>query len=605
MLRTEPAATNADVNATSLCDGFLRTVRNRGAAVALRSGGSGAEITWAEYGAQVRAAASALRRLGVRAGDAVALMLSNRPEFHVIDTAALHLGAIPFSIYNTSSAGQVGDLLARSQATVIVTESALSAAVIEAKPTNVTVLSVDDGTASGCSWPDAVAAANADFDLEAAAAEVAVDDVATLIYTSGTTGPPKAVELTHGNLLAIVAAFAGALGVDSPDERLVSYLPMAHVAERMVTHYLPIASGAEVTCCGDPRAVLDLLPTARPTFFFAPPRLLEKIQAGVMASVARDPDAGRGAAIRAAIALGRENFRAVQGSDQFGSSNVSNVVELDPLLAGIREKLGFDSIRCAATGAAPAPVGVLEFMGAIGVPLYEGYGMSETGGSVSVNRPGANRIGTVGQVLPGFEVKLADDGELLVKGPAVMRGYRDRPDLTAATFDSEGWLLTGDIAEIDDDFIKIVDRKKELIITSGGKNISPSNVEAHLKAASPLIGQACCIGDGRPYNVALIVLDPDGVGALRGRFGLEEPTLEAAASSAAIRSVVEHAVSEANQHLSRAEQIKKFKILTVDWEPDGDELTPTVKLKRRTIAAKYAAEIDLLYSTAGAVAPVR
>jgi long-chain acyl-CoA synthetase len=595
MRTTEPAATNAAVDAASLCDEFLRTVHSRGTSVALRSGGSGAEITWAEYGAQVRAAASALRRLGVRTGDAVALMLSNRPEFHVVDVAALHLGAIPFSIYNTSSAEQVGDLLARSEAKVMVTESALSAAVTRARPTNITVLSVDDDIPGGGSWPDAVAAADADFDLEAAAAAVALDDVATLIYTSGTTGPSKAVELTHRNLRAIVAAFAGALGVDAPDERLVSYLPMAHVGERLVTHYLPIASGAEVTCCGDPRAVLDLLPSARPTFFFAPPRLLEKIQAGITASAARDPDAGRGAAIRAAIALSAESFRAIQRGDQLGPSHASKLAELEPLLAGLRQKLGLDSVRCAATGAAPVPVAVLEFMGAIGVPLYEGYGMSETGGSVSVNRPGANRIGTVGQVLAGFEVKLADDGELLVRGPAVMGGYRGRPDLTEAAFDSEGWLLTGDVAEIEDDFIKIVDRKKELIITSGGKNISPSNVEAHLKAASPLVGQACCIGDGRPYNVALIVLDPDAVGALGGRFGLDEPTIEAAASSAAVRGVVEQAISEANQRLSRVEQIKKFKILSVDWEPDGDELTPTVKLKRRAIAAKYAAEIDQLY----------
>jgi long-subunit acyl-CoA synthetase (AMP-forming) len=599
MRTTEPAATDAAADAKSLCDAFLRTVRNRGAAVALRSGGSGAEITWAEYGAQVRAAASALRRLGVRAGDAVALMLSNRPEFHVVDTAALHLGAIPFSIYNTSSAEQVGDLVARSRARVMVTESALSAAVIEARPTDITILSIDDGIPSGCSWPDEVAAADADFDLEAAAAEVALDGVATLIYTSGTTGPSKAVELTHANLLAIVGAFAGALGVDGPDERLVSYLPMAHVAERMVTHYLPMASGAEVTCCGDPRAVLDLLPSARPTFFFAPPRLLEKIEAGITASAARDPDATRGAAIRAAIALGRENFRAIQAGDELGSSNASKLAELEPLLAGVRRKLGFDSIRCAATGAAPAPVAMLEFMGAIGVPLYEGYGMSETGGSVSVNRPGANRPGTVGQVLPGFEVKLADDGELLVKGPAVMRGYRDRPDLTVAAFDSQGWLLTGDIAEIEDDFIKIVDRKKELIISSGGKNISPANIEAHLKAASPLIGQACCIGDRRPYNVALIVLDPDAVSAFAESFKLSPPTLEAAASSPSVRAAVETAVSEANRRLSRVEQIKRFTVLPVDWDPDSDELTPTIKLKRRAIAVKYAAEIELLYAPAG------
>jgi long-subunit acyl-CoA synthetase (AMP-forming) len=237
------------------------------------------------------------------------------------------------------------------------------------------------------------------------------------------------------------------------------------------------------------------------------------------------------------------------------------------------------------------------------VPLYEGYGLSETGGSVSVNGPGANRVGTVGRPLPGFEVKLAEDGELLVKGPAVMHRYRDDPELTAAAFDSEGWLLTGDVAEIEDGFITIVDRKKELIIGSGGKNMSPTRIEARLKAASPLIGQACCVGDGRPYNVALIVLDPEAISVAASRFGLEEATLEAASSSSAVRAAVEYAVSEANRDLSRVEQIKKFTLLPVDWEPDGDELTPTMKLKRRAIATKYAADIELLYAADGARAP--
>jgi long-subunit acyl-CoA synthetase (AMP-forming) len=599
MPATELADANAAVDATSLCEAFRRTVRNRGPAVALRAGASGAELTWTEYGAQVRAAASALQLLGVGAGDTAALMLSNRPEFHVIDTAALHLRATPFSIYNTSAPDQVADLLERSGARVIVTERALSAAVLAARPASVAVLSVDDGVRGAASWVDAVAEADQDFNLDAAAAKVTVEDVATLIYTSGTTGPPKAVELTHRNLLAMVAAIPEALGLDRPDERFVSYLPMAHVAERLITHYLPIACGAEVTCCDDARTVFEILPCVRPTFFFAPPRLLEKVKAAVMAAAARDPDAARGAATRTAVELGIEGFRASQEGRVLTPPQASHLASLAPVLAAIRTKLGFDAMRCAFTGSAPVPATVVEFVSGIGVPLYDGYGLSETAGVVSVNRPTANRLGTVGRVLPGYEVKLADDGELLVKGPGVMRGYRDDPGLTAAAFDSEGWLLTGDVAEIEDGFIKIVDRKKELIISSGGKNMSPANIEAQLKAASPLIGQACCIGDGRPYNVALIVLDPDVIGTVASQFGLEEPTLGAAASSARVRAAVEGAVSEANQSLSRVEQIKKFTLLPVDWEPNGDELTPTMKLKRGAIAAKYAAAIELLYDTVG------
>jgi long-subunit acyl-CoA synthetase (AMP-forming) len=603
MSTPELTAINAALDATSLCEAFLRTVRDRGPDVALRAGVSGAELTWAEYGAQVGGTASALQRLGVVAGDTVAVMLSNRPEFHVIDTAALHLGAIPFSIYNTSSAEQVADLLARSDAHLIVTEKSLSGAVLAARATEVTVLSVDDGVAGATSWVEALAGADQDFNLEAAAAAVTLENVATLIYTSGTTGPPKAAELTHGNLLAMIGALPEALGLDRPNERFVSYLPMAHVAERLVTHYLPMACGAEVACCADPRAVLEILPSVRPTFFFAPPRLLEKAKAEVLARAARNPDPARGAAIRSAIELGIEGFRASHEGRELEPSRALELARLAPVLAEIRTKLGFDAMRRCSVGSAPVPARVHEFVNAIGVPLYEGYGLSETAGSVSVNRPGANRIGTVGRAMPGFEVKLAGDGELLVKGAAVMRGYRNSPELTAAAFDSEGWFLTGDIAEIEDGFIKIVDRKKELIINANGKNMSPTNIEASLKAASPLIGQACCVGDQRPYNVALIVLDLDAVGAVASRFGLESPTLEAATSSAAVRAAIDSAVSEANQHLSRVEQIKKFALLPVEWEPDGDELTPTMKLKRRAIATKYAADIELLYAADGGKTP--
>jgi long-subunit acyl-CoA synthetase (AMP-forming) len=595
MSTTEVAAANAALDARSLCEAFLRTVRDRGPAVALRVGATGTEISWTEYGAQVAAAASALQRIGVAPGDTIALLLANRPEFHVVDAAALHLRATPFSIYNTSAPEQVADLLTRSEARVIVTERALSGAVLAAGPANVTVISVDDGVAGAVGWADAVAEAAQDFDLGAAAAAVKLDDVATLIYTSGTTGAPKAVELTHANLLAMVGALPVALGVAGPDERFVSYLPMAHVAERLATHYLPMACGAEVTCWTDPRTVFEILPRVRPTFFFAPPRLLEKVKAEIIAGSERDPDVTRGAAIRTAIALGVERFRASQEGRELEPAQVAEHARLAPLLAEIRTKLGFDAMRCG-TGSAPVPAALVEFVNGIGVPLYISYGLSEAAGSVTVSGPGTTRIGTVGKPLPGVELKLAD-GELLVKGPTVMRGYRADPESTTEAFDPEGWLRTGDVAEIEDGFVKIVDRKKEVIIGSGGKNMSPTYIEAHLKAASPLIGQACCIGDGRPYNVALLVLDPDAVGAAAASFGLAEPTLATAAGSQAVRAAVDRAVADANGHLSRVEQIKKFAILPLDWEPDGDELTPTMKLKRRAIAAKYAAQIESLYDT--------
>jgi long-subunit acyl-CoA synthetase (AMP-forming) len=318
---------------------------------------------------------------------------------------------------------------------------------------------------------------------------------------------------------------------------------MAHIAERVSTHYLPMVIGLSVVCAPDHTLVPQLLPQVRPQIFFSPPRVWEKLQATVGASVAA----------------------GVSAED-------------------VRRGLGFDRLEAALTGAAPCPRGVVEFFASIGIALREIYGLSETTGVVSLASTDDVRIGTVGPPLPSSEVRLTDDGELLVRGPLVMAGYRNRPDATAKAIDADGWLHTGDVARFDDaGHLMIVDRKKELIINAAGKNMSPANIEARLKESSPLVGQACVIGDARPYNVALIVLDP----VVSARFADDD----------ARRAEVQAGVERANARLSRVEQIKRFAILAGDWVPDSDELTPTMKLKRRPIAEKYAAEIDALYTT--------
>jgi long-subunit acyl-CoA synthetase (AMP-forming) len=267
------------------------------------------------------------------------------------------------------------------------------------------------------------------------------------------------------------------------------------------------------------------------------------------------------------------------------------------VLSRIREKLGLDQAEWLVIGAAPTPRDVLEFFAALGLPLCEAWGMSELSGIATANPRARIKIGTVGRALPGMEFALAEDGELLCRGPLVMKGYRGDPDKTAETIDGDGWLHTGDVATIDGDgYISIVDRKKELIINASGKNMSPANIEARLKSSSPLIGQAVCIGDGRPYNVALVVLDPDGAATYAAEHGLPDASAKVLADDEDVRKAVAVAVEEANSHLSRVEQIKRFLILHFDWEPGGDELTPTMKMKRRPIAAKYAVEIEALYS---------
>jgi len=568
---------------------------------ALRTKDDEASFTWAEYAERAGALAAGLAALGVGRGDTVGIMLTNRPEFHFADAAALHLGATPFSVYNTLAPEQIEHLVTDAGCRVMFTEAAFLEGVLAVRDAvegleHVVVVDGEAGEGT-TSLAELEAMGEEGFDFEAAWRAVEPDDLATLIYTSGTTGPPKGVQLTHANVMAAFNSFDEVLRLGS-DSRLVSWLPMAHIAERNATHYAPIAFGASVTCCPDPRQVVAYLTEVRPHWFFAVPRVWEKMKAALEIGIAADPDPERQQAVDRALELGRRKLEIEQAGGEVPADLAAEHAEADErVLAELRRRVGLDELLIANVGAAPTPRETIEFFLAIGVPLAELWGLSETTGVGSCNLPGAIRLGTVGPAAPGVELKLADDGEVLMRGGTLMAGYRNEPEKTSEAIDSEGWLHTGDVGEFDaDGYLRIIDRKKELIINAAGKNMSPANIEAKIKAASPLIGQVCAVGDNRPYNVALIVLDPDVAPVFAQQHGIENGSLGQLAAEPAIKAEIEAAVERGNAGLSRVEQVKKFALLPTEWAPGGEELTPTMKLKRRPIERRYEAEIERLYA---------
>ena len=413
---------------------------------------------------------------------------------------------------------------------------------------------------------------------------------------AGTTGPPKGVQLSHANILSAFRSYDEIFRLPS-EGGLISWLPMAHIAERNATHYGPIGSGVATTCCPDPRQVVAYLAEVRPIWFFAVPRVWEKLKAAMEIGIGAESDEKRRQAIEWALGVGRRMVAAEQAGEEPSEELVAERTKAEEVLAALRERVGFDRLRWAHVGAAPCPQETIEFFHAIGVPLAELWGLSESTGAGTCNPPERIRIGTVGPAAPGAELKIAEDGEVLLRSGAVMPGYRNAPEKTAEALDPEGWLHTGDVGELDaDGYLRIVDRKKELIINSAGKNMSPANIEARIKSASPLIGQVCAVGDDRPYNVALVVLDPDFAPVFAQQHGIEDLSPEALAAAPAIREEVAAGIERGNAGLSRVEQVKKFELLPIDWQPGGDELTQTMKLKRRPIARKYEAEIEALYS---------
>ncbi|MEA2171873.1 MAG: long-chain acyl-CoA synthetase [Solirubrobacteraceae bacterium] len=558
----------------TLCSHFQATAARHADRTALTTL-DGTTIAWGEYGEHVAAAAGALSGLGLGRGEVIACWMGNRPEFHIVDTAALHLGMASFSLYGGVTAEHAEYLVADAGARVLVTEAAHAEAAIAIRARGRTALEhivcVNGYAPQALGWDELLAFGSASFDFDAAWRSVRPEDLATLIYTSGTTGRPKGVEITHANLLAQALALRERLRF--PDGvRALSFLPMAHIAERLCTQYFPMFTAWEVTCCPEGASIPAALAVTRPGFFFSPPRLWERLRATALAA-ADDAE-------RAELDAGLQRVRAGEAAQP------------GPAGRAALERTGLDAVEVAIVGSAPVPPELLEFWHACGIPLSELYGLSETAGAATVaDAPGA-RIGTAGPALPGLEVDVAADGEILVRGPVVTRGYRHAPP----PVDADGWLHTGDIGALDaHGHLRVVDRIADLFVDAAGERISPATIETAVRGCARLVGQVCAIGDGRPHPVALLTFEPDALRAFAAEIGLAEASLRRLAQSALVLEVVQAEVVAANARLRRCEQIKRFLILDEEWQPDGDELTATMKPKRRSIAKKYAREIAGLY----------
>ncbi len=581
----------------TLCEAFQRTAAIDPDAVALRTVGGSQTLTWRELSADVRRVAAGLTGLGVRRGDTVSLMMSNRIEFYPLEVGAQHVGATSFSVYNTLPAEQLTYLFGNAGTKVLICEQQYVERIRASGAELEHIICIDGAPEGTLSLDDLYTAGAGDFDFEASWRAVQPDDVVTLIYTSGTTGDPKGVEMTHASLLFEAYALDKVLDVHFGD-RVTSFLPSAHIADRVMALYNQELHGTQITVVSDARAIAAALPDARPTIWAAVPRVWEKLKAAIEFAVTHEPDEAKRQALQWAMSVAGKRAAALVTGEDLPDDVAAEWAKADELvLSQLREKLGLDQLRWAVSGAAPIPKETLAFFTSIGIPIAEVWGMSELSCVASTSHPAEARLGSVGKLLPGLEAKIAEDGEYLVRGPLVMKGYRKEPAKTAEAIDPDGWLHTGDILEVDrDGYLRVVDRKKEIIINAAGKNMSPANIENTVMAACPMVGAMLAIGDGRPYNTALLVFDADSVGPYAAQHGLADASAKALAAHPQVIARIAAGVAEGNAKLSRVEQIKRFRVLPTLWEPGGDEITLTMKLKRRPIMAKYSTEIEELYA---------
>jgi long-chain acyl-CoA synthetase len=566
-------------------------------------------LTWAQTRQHALELAAALAELGLAPGERVALLLPNRLEHVLADLATVHAGGVPVTFYATLAEDQIAYMAADCDARIVVVDGAAELAKLDAVRSRLPGLKkiiVRDAAACPAgerylSWPDFAALGR---DRHAAApsvvagriAAISPQDPVTLLYTSGTTGNPKGVIITHHNVLyeLAVAEYAGTI----PDHvRWVSYLPLAHIAERMFTLYLAISQGGHVHFCHDAATgLVGTLGAVRPTAFFGVPRVWEKIQAGITALIAAETDPGRRAAVERAMDTGR---RYVE-SCQFGRTMPDGLAEEfkqadESVLQLIRSLLGLGETVTATSAAAPLPEEVARFFAGLGVKILDVYGMTETTGAFTANTDIEFKLGTVGRPMPGTEIQIAPDGEILTRGPLNTPGYLNLEEATAELIDADGWVHTGDIGSVDaDGFVSVVDRKKELIITAGGENISPAAIE-NLLVEHPLIGQAASYGDRRRYVVALLTLDGDAAAAWATAHGLDAADVASLAGHPDVLAEIETAVASANARLARVQQVKRWRLLPAEWTPQSGEVTPTLKLKRRVIYTRYADVIGELY----------
>jgi len=591
----------------NLATRFLRNVAEHGDVEVLRwKDSSGEWQSWTlDQVAEITARlTSALADLGVGHGDRVVLMLRNRQEFHPLDLAVLFRGATPISIYNSSAPEQIEYLVNDCGAKVAIVENAdfldrfLKVRSELPSLEHIAILEPSEGVGDDViRYDDMLAFEPADLAAEASTATL--DDTATIIYTSGTTGPPKGVMLSHRNVAWTLESVGQSMRdqtdiEDFAGKRHVSYLPMAHIMERLLGHYYMVDFGTQIACCPETSQVAAYCGEVHPNVFIGVPRVWEKLYAGVNAALGADPEKKQqfDDAIAAALPIVEKMTRGTASQEEIDTWNFLDQVAFST----VRGLIGLDEAEICITGAAPIPSEILAWFRAIGVPLTEGYGMSETTAVLTwANDP---KPGCVGRAATGVEVKIADDGEVLARGGNMFVGYLGQPEKTAEALDADGWVHTGDIGELDEDgYLKIVDRKKELIITAGGKNISPANLEAELKMI-PLVGQACAVGEQRPFVAALVVLDPDAAAAWAASHGLsgDDATLAALAENPDVVAEIDAGLKEVMATFNNAESVKKVKVLGEEWLPDSDLLTPTSKLKRRGILTRFSDEIEALYA---------
>ena len=594
----------------TLCDLLARTAAESGDAPAFstEAGDGWQTLTWEQTRQQVLELAAGFTALGLAPGERVALMLPNRTEHVLADLGAVHAGGLGVTFYATLAPEQVAFVAGDCDARIAVVDGAGELArwqpVLDQLPVLKKII-VRDATACPAGEPYLTWDAFAALGKERYAADpgvvgervaaITMEDPAALLYTSGTTGNPKGVLLTHHNIEYELAC-AAALGVIPPEARWVSYLPLAHIAERMFSIYLPIHTATHVHFCPDPAQLVRVVGKVRPNGFFGVPRVWEKMRAGIEALLTLEQDEGKRAAVAKAMDTGRRYVEACQYGRTMPPGLEAEFAAADAaVLAPIRGLLGLDQAEVVSSAAAPLPPEVAAFFSGLGMKILDIYGMTETTGAFTTNTAEAFRLGTVGRPYPGMEVRIAEDGEILVRGPLTTPGYLNRPDLTADLIDSGGWLHTGDIGRLDDDgFVSVVDRKKELIITAGGENVAPAAIEG-LLVAHPLIGQALAYGDRRKYVVALLTLDGEVAPAWAKACGVDAASLAELAADPVVLAEVGAGVAAANERLARVQQVKHWRLLPVEWTAETEELTPTLKLRRRIVHAKYADVLDTLY----------
>ncbi|MBO1329667.1 long-chain fatty acid--CoA ligase [Streptomyces sp. VRA16 Mangrove soil] len=558
--------------------------------------------TWREVRRTVGVLAAGYAALGVRRGEHVLMMMGNRPEHWLSDLALTHIGAVPVTVYSTASPQQIAHIARHSRARFALVEGAREVALWAPLTVDpdlplerlvvVEAAAAGDHRTYGSLHASGARLYNPDA-FDKTWRECAPTDPLTVVYTSGTTGDPKGVRITHRNVVLNAVALDAV--VDLPDHvEHICYLPFAHIAERMLGIYLSVFRASHVRLCPDPAAVAATVRELHPAQFFGVPRVWEKLAAALRAAISRLPEEQQ-----RAIADANETARArvrcrERGEEPDPALDIAyrkarkNV--LDPILA----LAGFDRLVWTAGASAPMPLDVVRFWAGFGLAIMDAWGLSETTGVATTNHPAAFRLGSVGRPIEGVELRIADDGEILVRGATVFDGYLRADGGVEPARDADGWFPTGDIGRLDDDgYLWLTDRKKEMIVTSTGKNVSPALVENTLKE-HPLIGQAFAHGDGRSYLVALLVLDPETAPAWATAHGIgaEGPL----ADHPAVQEEIAHAVATANSRLNRTEQIKRYRVLDGEWGPESGELTPSLKLRRAVVRERYAAEIDALYT---------